>query len=471
MQITLYGINYTVKTNASISKFIRMIENEDTVVLYVTPNKKVVDDYDTILLINVHTQELFPMFLSVFNELVEPYYIPVIQTVPNVRIIESNASDFMICSMSSMNVVPKFTENQYIAYGTVGNTLYVCPDKTVSFARFTTTPLEASKNTVPTQRVMIKEEIVSNNKQSKQPYQPQLSYKPTEPKPMQRPQTSVSQPKHDFTPVAHVNVPAKPKHSGPSKENLFKYCEYKEGMLVIHLIANNALAFINKQTGVSKIVGIDEILSNPIIGFDDATVMVRQFGKVVTMMQDVERINVVDIRNVIRLFESKKDSSVTKQMISYSNKQLYIAFASDNALEKQISIKEFTISSHRDCQMSYEKLKEKTMCYAKDVYFIITQSDCGVIAAGSDPKKPIALQYIPLDKIYDLTGASNIGDIMRMFPVEKIVDGNALKIPAMSHVKGVSAVSSDVLKLVANKYEVRNIVYSYDTRTEFILRN
>lgn len=472
MQLTIYGMNYTVRTNASASKFIRMLNDEDTIILYISQNKQQIDDYDTILLINVEKQELFPMFLSMFNELVEPYYVPFIQTVPNVRIIESSANNFMICSLSAMNAVPKFTDNNYIAYGTVGNTIYICPDKTYNFQRFGSTPLESSENKVPTQRVMIQEEVVSHKPQVKQPYQPTISSKLIEQPTIQhQPTTSSYQPKPVLTQVPHTTVPAKSKSFGPSRDNLFKYCGYEDGMLVIHLIANNALAFVNKQTGSTKIVNINEILENSVIGYDDATFMVRQFGKVVSMMQDVESVNIVDIRNVIRLFETRKDSPVTKQMISYSNKQLYVAFASEQAVAEQLSIKNFTINSHRDSQMAYEKLREKTMTYSKDVYFVVTQSDCGVIAVTSEPKKPTTLQYITLDKIYELTNTNNVGDVMRMFPVEKIIDGNVLKISSLAHIKGVNTVSPDVLKLVANKYEVRNIIYSYDVRTEAILKN
>ena len=476
MQLTLYGINYTLKPNASTSKFISLLNDEDTYSLYITTNRKKHDDFDVILLINIEKRELFPMFLSVFNDLVEPYYVPLIQTFPEMRIVESNAIDYTVCSMASMAIVPKYTDNKYIAYGTVGKMLYICPNKKIDFLRFGTTKLESIEEPTSPERTMIYEETirrpVTNDSVSRV-----SSYRPTEHKtPVEQRYTPTqlhSQPKPKQINQIPTVVPPKVEKVAhvPSRDNLFRFCGYQNDMIVVHLVYTNELAFIDKELGSVRIVAIDDILSNPMIGYNDTTMMIRQFGKVTTIAQEVVDIVITDIRSAIRMLESRKEMPVTKQMFAYSNKQLYVAFASEQAFEEQITIKNFAISCHRDSQALYEKLKEKTMTYSKDVYFIATEQDCGIVAISSDPKKPIPIQYILLDKVYASTNAKNIGDIMRMFPIDKIIDGYTLGIDSISRVKNIAIVSNDVLKLVAKKYESRNIIFSYDPSSQTIMKS
>ena len=47
MNITIHGQTYIVKNNAIKTEMVSLLNDDDTMVLYITANKSKIDDYDT----------------------------------------------------------------------------------------------------------------------------------------------------------------------------------------------------------------------------------------------------------------------------------------------------------------------------------------------------------------------------------------------------------------------------------------
>ena len=468
MTITLYGRTYTIKNNAMKTEMVSLLNDDNTVVLYVAQNKNKIDDYDTILLINTVKRTIFPIFLSVFNELVEPYYMPIIYSFPAFYVIESNATEFVACDYTSIAKLRNHTNNKYISYAVSDNVLMVSPDLTEIFEMFGNK--KSIREPIQTSRQMFYETTI-NKKQANKSMpitEPVLHHQTTRVEHKSAMTEPTIKPKPSITsPVA--NIKPATNQSGTSRDNLFKYCDYSDDCFAILLSHNHALAIINKKYGTVKTVGFDELLENELIGYNDEPSIIREFGKIPSIMYNTNKVCLTDIRNVIRLFEQRKESPVTKQMVSYSNDTLYCALASDDALSHQTTIKNFAIESHKNAVLNYEKIKTVAKAYAKDVYCILTKTNIGIMVVSDGGKKA---NYLPIDDIYAaMPDVKSIGDIIRLFPIERIIDGAFFNIDSIEQVRSVMDVLPASMNLNAHKYTVKGIHFGYDKNAQIIVKS
>ena len=492
MNITIHGQTYIVKNNAIKTEMVSLLNDDDTMVLYITANKSKIDDYDTILLINPVREVVFPVFLSVFNDMVESYYIPLRYSFPAFYVIESKAVDFACCDFEGVSKLRNYTKNNYISYGTIDDILLVSPDLTSRFEMFGTKKIAGMKKPATqktmlyetTKQVAAKPEIKHESKPIQQPKpvtkpqqsvqtKPLTSSQPVQPKPsipkvqvpemVQTPARPVVQPKPVVPPTIST---ARPK--GPSKENLLKYCSITDDCLVINLAGNREIAVIDKKLGSFDRYSYDELLSNDMIGYTDETLMIQAFGKIPLILYDTSTLCVTDIRPVIRMFEQRKESPVTKQMVAYNEGMLYVAFASEAAMAQQTSIKNFAIESHKNAVQNYEKIKTVAKAYAKEVYCVLTKSNIGILVVSDGGKKA---NYLPLEDIYaSMSEIQNIGDIMRLFPIERIIDGTFFNIDSIEQVRSVVDVLPQSLNLTAEKYAVKGVNFGYDRQQKIITK-
>ena len=272
--------------------------------------------------------------------------------------------------------------------------------------------------------------------------------------------------------VQPTPVPPKPttnmRPTGSSKENLLKYCSINENCLIINLAGNREIAVIDKKLGSFARYSYDELLSNDLIGYSDESQMLQAFGKTPLIMYDTYKLCVTDIRTAIRMFEQRKESPVTKQMVAYNEGSLYVAFASESSIAQQTSIKNFAIESHKNAVQNYEKVKTVAKAYAKDVYCVLTKSNIGILVVSDSGKKA---NYLPLEEIYaSMPEIQNIGDIMRLFPIERIIDGTIFNIDSIEQVRSVVDVLPQALNLASEKYTVKGFNFGDDRQQKIITK-
>ena len=507
MTVSIYGRSYNVKRNALRSDFLNLIMDEDTFLLYIAQNKDQVNEFDTLLAINIECQKIIPMFLSVFNEMVEEYFVPVKYNCPAVYIINADASNYVVCDKATIKQRPNATFNNYIAYKLEHDVLYICPNLTNPFQMFGTETKYSSEKPRETKRATLFEKLVSKKETRAEETLSTASAR-TAPRPEPRnidtnntafnptsvrehptertvmASSSASQPIRrpifedieDAPPTpskttgvieqVKPHMPVMAKEPGmPKKERLYQYCEYDENCIVVHLVCNDAVAIVNKRNGFTNIVGLDDIIK-ALPEYTKQTALF-DFGRCITFVYEVEALKVLDIRTLIRLFEDKKNDPVNKQLITYNNRTLSFALASEAALNEHLSIKDFAILSHREATAKYARLKEHYRAFSKNLYFIATNSTCGIILSSGSGKDN---QIIPFEEIYEaFPECQNIGDIMRMFPVEYIIDASNINITAFEQVLGVTIVSEKTLAVCGFTYQIKDVKYGYDTRNKVIM--
>lgn len=482
MQIILHGQSYVVNNNAIKTETVSLLHDDDTVVLYIAQNRKKINDYDTILLVNTKRKILFPIFLSIFNEMVEPYYTPLICSFPEFYIIESDAIDFAACDYNGISKLSQHVSNKYIAYAVVDKTLLIAPDLHETFEMF------GNKRAVSLPQSNIEKQMIYEAKiERQQPAitSPKVSQQPIPhvQKPVQNQpnktvtpivtpsvQTHVSPMQHLQTPVQKPiqQQPVSTRKTGPSKENLLKCCEINENCTILNLSSNREIAVIDKRVGTIKRFAIDDLLANEMIGYDNELSLIMALGKSINIMYDTNKICFIDIRNAIRMFESRKESPVSKQMVSFNNDIIYFVLASEDALNKQTTIKNFAIECHKNAVVNYEKLKSVIKAYAKDLYCIVTKTNIGVLVVSDNGKKA---NYVPINDIYNtMPEVKNMGDILRLFPVEKIIDATYFDVENISQVKSVVDVLPASMNLASNKYSIKGINISYDKNAQVIVK-
>lgn len=508
MTVSIYGRSYNVKRGALRSDFLNLIMDEDTFLLYVAQNKEQVDDFDTLLAINIECQKIIPMFLSVFNEMVEEYFIPVKYNCPAVYIINADASNYVACDNIELGKKSNVKLNNYIGYVLEKDILYVCPTFKSNFTPFGTTTKYMQNKVEEPKRKTLFEKILGKSDElpgqsKREPAQaplwekPQVAEKPVEvqqpaytPAKQQSPQQSSptivkptspqsqqpvrrpvfdlddDKPATNIIDVMEIHKPKLPKDTGvPPKEKLFKYCSYDENCLVVNLVCNDAIGIVNKRTGQTSIISLDDIIKS-IPEYTKQTA-IMEFGRCITFAYEVNDIKLLDIRTLIRLFEDKKNDPVNKQLITYSNKILSFALASETAVNERISIKDFTIQSHREATSKYNQLKEHFCAFSKHIYFISTSTTSGIIMSNGTGKEN---KIISFDEIYEaFPECKNIGDIMRMFPVEYILDAAHLGLSTFEQILGVTIVSPKTLAVCGTVYQIKDAQYGYDSRNKCIM--
>ena len=479
MQVILHGQSYIVNNNAMKTETVSLLHDDDTVALYIAQNRKQINDYDT-MLVNTKRRTLFPIFLSIFNEMVEPYYTPLICSFPEFYIIESDAVDFAACDYRGISKLSQHIANKYIAYAVVDKTLLIAPDLNETFEMF------GNKRAISLPQPKIEKQMIyETTVERKQTATP--SAKTQTPPVVQRPVVNTAtkpveaapsrnvpiQPVAPQRPTIPVQKPVQPqptqiKRNSPSKENLLKYCEINNNCTVLNLSGNREIAVIDKRVGTIKRFNLDDLLSNEMIGYDNELTLVMALGKSINIMYNTNKICFIDIRNAIRMFESRKESPVSKQMVSFNNDTIYFVLASEDALDKQTTIKNFAIECHKNAVVNYEKIKSVTKAYAKDLYCIVTKTNIGILVVSDNGKKA---NYVPVDEIYNaMPELKNIGDILRLFPVEKIIDATHFDVENTSYVKSVVDVLPASMNLASDKYSIKGINIGYDKNAQVIVK-
>ena len=297
--------------------------------------------------------------------------------------------------------------------------------------------------------------------------------KPVEPRPTFTPPASQS-----YTPEVAPSRPINNKPSlptvkssmgMPSRENLLKYVQYNEDSLVIGLLHNKEIAIVNKKSGDVNIYPFSELLNNEMLGYNREADLLRAFGKIATIMYEVNAIVLTDIRHVNRMFEQRKESPVTKQMIAYDNKKLYVALTSENAVINQTTIKNFAIESHKNAVANHERLKANLQAFAKDIYLILTLNNLGILVVADEGKK---VHQLSIEEIYRvMPDVKNVGDIMRLFPIENIINGSYFDIENKDLVRSIMNVPSSTFTLSsAPFYTLKGVNFGYDPKSRIIIK-
>lgn len=480
MQVILHGQSYIVNNNAMKTETVSLLHDDDTVALYIAQNRKQINDYDTILLVNTKRKTLFPIFLSIFNEMVEPYYTPLICSFPEFYIIESDAVDFAACDYRGISKLSQHVTNKYIAYAVVDKTLLIAPDLNETFEMFgnkraISLPQPKIEKQMIYETTVERKQTVTQSAKTQTPPVVQRPVVNTPTKPVEAtPSRNIPiQPVSPQRPIIPVQKPVQPqptqtKRTGPSRENLLKYCEINDNCTVLNLSGNREIAVIDKRVGTIKRFNLDDLLSNEMIGYDNELALVMALGKSINIMYNTNKICFIDIRNAIRMFESRKESPVSKQMVSFNNDTIYFVLASEDALDKQTTIKNFAIECHKNAVVNYEKIKSVIKAYAKDLYCIVTKTNIGILVVSENGKKA---NYVPVDEIYNaMPELKNIGDILRLFPVEKIIDATHFDVENISYVKSVVDVLPASMNLASDKYSIKGINIGYDKNAQVIVK-
>lgn len=511
MQFSLYGVEYESVDNG-LDGFIELLNDDDTTALYVAYDKQQSDDYDSIVLVNPKTRTLFPMFLLTFNESVEEYYGDLRDSFPDHAVIESNCTDFAVCDSYTIDALRNVVKGSFVSYTTQDKILVISLSSDFEFEPFGSKKIVAklpkanptskliqvsgpkinntnnqeattSSHTVHTPTLRVNKPIQETRVQDK----PVEIQKPTpvpkdepkvaapifvidddeepivktpEPKPIPKPvyREPVQRSKPIETPIATKKV--------PSQKNLYSYCKYNENTLVIHLLQNNELAFIDRKTGYINRIKLQSLLENDMIGYDNETDIIRQFGKIPMIPHMTKSVLLVDIRQVIKFLEPRKESPVTKQIIAYDNGILYVAIPSADALNESQSIKNFTINCHKKSIELYEVLKAKTQSYSKTLYCLITMDGVAVAAVGAKGD----FKVLSAEQVFAcMPELNNVADIIRLFPIDKIIDGSAIALASPANVNGFSSIPTKSILLSANQYVAKNIIYSYDSKSKMVL--
>lgn len=480
MQVILHGQSYIVNNNAMKTETVALLHDDDTVALYIAQNRKQINDYDTILLVNTKRRTLFPIFLSIFNEMVEPYYTPLICSFPEFYIIESDAVDFAACDYRGISKLSQHVTNKYIAYAVVDKTLLIAPDLNETFAMFgnkraISLPQPKIEKQMIYETTVDRKQTVTQSAKTQTPPVVQRPVINTPTKPVEAtPSRNIPiQPVSPQRPTIPAQKPVQPqptqiKRNGPLRENLLKYCEINDNCTVLNLSGNREIAVIDKRVGTIKRFNLDDLLSNEMIGYDNELALVMALGKSINIMYNTNKICFIDIRNAIRMFESRKESPVSKQMVSFNNDTIYFVLASEDALDKQTTIKNFAIECHKNAVINYEKIKSVTKAYAKDLYCIVTKTNIGILVVSDNGKKA---NYVPVDEIYNaMPELKNIGDVLRLFPVEKIIDATHFDVENISYVKSVVDVLPASMNLASDKYSIKGINIGYDKNAQVIVK-
>jgi hypothetical protein len=202
MTVSIYGRSYNVKRSALRSDFLNLIMDEDTFLLYIAQSKDQVNDFDTLLAINIECQKIIPMFLSVFNEMVDEYFIPIKYSCPAVYIINVDVANYIACDKSTISQRRNAMFNKYIGYVLEDDVLYICPTFACSFETFGTVTKYLQEKPREPKRTIIFETPLSKKDTVK------VEEKPIVQRPMQSEvQSQVPNPnRHAFTPASQTVV-------------------------------------------------------------------------------------------------------------------------------------------------------------------------------------------------------------------------------------------------------------------------
>jgi hypothetical protein len=437
MQFTLYGKTYN-STDPDYENIIELLSDEDTIVIYTMSDRRQVSKYDILLIINQNKKILKPMFLYMFKEIVNdfdeelPYYFPASS------VIETSCIDFTICDSETITKMSNSHLGSYISYAEDGDRLFISIKTSYNFDSFTNKKHTTSMPVV----------------KPAQPVQEDVPVVTDIPKPI------------TVKPI--IKKPRLPEliNKETSRKNLFSFCNYSEDKIVIYLSTNRSLMFIDKKTGNMERYSIQELLNHELINFDSEAELVLQFGKTSKIPYDTHTVVLSDIRQIIKLVEEKKERSVTKQLLAYDNGTLYIALPAAADIKAHTSIKDFTINCHKASIGLYEKLKTKTQTFAKTLYCVETKFGIAILSVGSKSE----CNQLSIDQIYNaMPELTSVGDIIRCFPVDKIINGASIGISSPSEIRGFAVIPHANIDNFKNQYKIKNVTYAYEPQSKTII--
>ena len=409
MHVVLNGLSYATRPGICNTAIVDMLNDDDTMAFYITKNKSKIDKSDVILLVNIEQKRALPVLLSEFDELVCDYERPIILSFVSFNIVETDATEFYVCDTETLSHYPNATHNRYISHTTLDGKLYISP--TVSF-KFDMFGVDMADMFIP--------DISIKNPQSFQ-------------------------------------------------ESLFKYCNIDDNCLIVMLMHDQRVVIINKRSGNIRVYTFKDIMRNVFMGTISEANLLKAFGNVIAVNEETSSVTLTDIRYSIRLLEETKDESVTQYIMAREGDKLYIALASDECISNQCSIKDFAIESHRHAAANYEKMQIALQAFAKNLYVITTMSDVGVLSVSDEGKKSNA---VDINSIYEtMPNINNIGDLLRCFPVENIINGTYFNIDTKDSVRSVMTVLPKTFKVSKDPfYTVKNINFGYNSLAKVVTR-
>lgn len=462
MKLTIFGITYSIvpEMTSIANKINSLIRDDNTYIFYIASDLHCPNDDDTILFVNIHSKNIYPVFLHVFNEMVEPYFGSVLSSFPFASVIKCDVTDYVICPKREIEAHRGLISSRYGIY-LRGSTMYLCPDLSLDFETF------SSKHSYSEKEVAEKSIIATkaNNKSintAAMPITTSIGSKAEQKQIEEKPINSIAK----MSIGQSISVQAKKLTPDVRKANIRSFCEIDEDSLPLLLSQNKSLCVLNKKTGSVSLIELNSIYSNDLIGVKSEIDIIQLLGKCPIIAQDIKTIKVSDLRHVIKQYEKKKENVIARQMFSVVNGCLCITIPPADAISKGVNIKDCSIDLHRNASSNYENLRSAIKAYNHDTYFIYTTNGFFVAIVESQKKCKI----ISAETIYnEIPNAKSIGDIMAMFPDKMIVDGSCINIKNAYDVLAISRVPEKAFDICKDKTIIRDRFYGYDQSSKTII--
>lgn len=449
MKIYIMGVTYIVEPEMQIiaGKLNSLLSNDNTHIVYISEQGTPSDD-DTILVFNIENKIAFPVLLHIFNDMVREYMIPVMHTFPRNAIINSKATDFVICPDCNDS---KFNSAGNYKYNSSGNTLFLSVSGISEFSSFgTEIPRSATK---PKEKYHAIEMTVHE-------MNPQVGNQLPRKKVSVSPQSNkIQTPKnHDKNNTMSIRKPV--------VDNIKQFCKIDSNSFFMILCENEQVISINKRTGSIVITDMKNMYENNLLDVKNASDIISVLHPCPIIPKKVSDIALLDIRHAIRLYESKKDSVVTKNLFAISNGILNISPIPKKHVDEHLSIKNCSIAMHRAAKENYERVKAALNAYQGNVFLIVCKSGAFIVTSESPKKNKMLPIGALIDKFDEI---ECIEDMMAMFPNEHIVCGDAIGVSSIEDVDAVSPVSNQAIQLCSRRKTVKNRTYAYDPASKSIL--
>lgn len=476
MKLTIFGRSYIVNPNMYpiANEISKLLNHDDTHIFYIAQNRMAASDDDSLLFVNIPMHSIYPIFLHVFNETVEPYADSVLNTFPFSSVIEAAPIEYKICPKSEIEARNGNLTNRY-GYCMDRSTLLICPNLNAAFEPFSTIK-EASKKaerssvriatTKSSYKPMPKTQL-PNADQMEQPHTLRNDHAKSDMKPIGSSSITAKPTQKTIITPHQVQKPvAKPAPSTANTGNIKTFCRINEESVVLILSVNKEIAVINKKTGSIVITKFEDIYKNDLLGVNNESSLIKAIGRCPMIAYDVKTINISDLRHVIRLYEKRKDDAITNQMFAMQNGCLHMTIAPAALATSGMSIKNSAIELHKKAEPEYEKIRSAIKAYNSDTYLVLSQDGAFVMIA----EKTKQAKVIPIKSIYDLIPtATTLGDLLAMFPDRMIINGSSISIRSESDVVAIAQVPDRAIALCKYKTTVRDRIYAYDPVSKTIM--
>lgn len=467
MKIVIFGRTYIVQPDMYRmgNEIAKLLNHDDTCLFYIASNKAKQSDYDTILFVNVERRVIYPVFLNVFNNIVEPYFGSLLDTFPYGAIIEAEPTEYIICDCDCLESIGKnIIKTHRYGYTLDGEILKLCPDLNARFESFSTikefSPPSAAANTrLAETQTNAKKIDISRKSEKVAPAQKATVSQSASPEISVRASAAPKLPEAKIL-KAEARIPY------PDGRNLKSYCGISSDSLTIILSTNKAIVVIDKKSGRIQTTEFNDIYKNDLLGIASEVDIMKTIGRCPTVTNEVKAVRIADLRHVMRHYEKRKDDGISKQMLSVQGGILYVAIIPNKIVKSGCSIKNCAIELHKNADGEYDKMRNTIKAYNSETYLINARDGSFFITAESNK----SCKVLPIDVIYNqIADASSLGDIMASFPDRKIVDGDALGVKSSNDVVSITHVSERVIELCPKKVTVRDTSYAYDPASKTIM--